>query len=330
MGLRRLPLRAWLVLAARCWRRGPARVRPGRKGRELYCEGASTGHRFSLAGAAAGLRGNSSSQPSLTLALVPLTIIDETSPVGRAPPSCPTRATRIRSTTGTCSRSTRTTRSSRSSTGRDAHLDVLQRRRRAVPRPFSAQPATFEGRRCVLITDRLQYRVFAVSWDARKDVLWQYGTTGEYGLGADHLMDPFAAVQLPRRQRARLGRERRQPRHRDPGERLRAGQPAHGFTVASIVWQYGMAGESGLGVNHVNQPRCAAAARQRSGRRRRHHADHRFQRPPRHRGPRRRLRSRCSRSRLHRVQHRVALWFTGRGRTPERPEQGDQDRDRPP
>ncbi len=51
-------------------------------------------------------------------------------------------------------------------------------------KPFSAEPATFGGRDCILISDRIACRVFAVTRDT-KEIVWQYGTTDVPGAGVE-------------------------------------------------------------------------------------------------------------------------------------------------
>jgi hypothetical protein len=123
-------------------------------------------------------------------------------------------------------------------------------------RPFSAQPATFDGKQCVLIAERLQCRVFAVTLDEAKQVVWEYGTLGEAGLGIDHLMDPFSAVQLANGN-VLISDE-------NGGNRVievqasdyAPGAANDGYRADhSIVWQYGTPGVAGLGANQVRQPR---------------------------------------------------------------------------
>ena len=65
----------------------------------------------------------------------------------------------------------------------------------SIGRPFSAQRFTRDGHEYTLISDRDAFRVWAVDGDF--NVVWQYGVTGEKGLGANQLMDPFYARYSP-------------------------------------------------------------------------------------------------------------------------------------
>jgi hypothetical protein len=125
-------------------------------------------------------------------------------------------------------------------------------------RPFSAEPATFGGRDCVLISDRDTYRVFAVTWDEAKDVVWQYGTTDTHGAGVNQLSDPFCATQIPPtgdRSDGNVliadskGANRAIEIQADD---YNAAAPDLGYDAASIVWQYGVTGEAGSGPGHLN------------------------------------------------------------------------------
>ncbi len=118
-------------------------------------------------------------------------------------------------------------------------------------RPFSAEPAKFGGRDCMLISDRGACRVFAVD-KATKQIVWQYGQTDTPGAGPDQLADPFCATQIPPKDGQTDGDvlvADSQDNHRVIEVRSDdfAGLdvPGHGFTAASIVWQYGVTGESG-------------------------------------------------------------------------------------
>ena len=118
-------------------------------------------------------------------------------------------------------------------------------------KPFSAEPATFGGRSCVLISDRIACRVFAVD-KATKQVVWQYGQTDTPGAGPDQLADPFCATQIAPTAGQTNGDvliADSQDNHRvievrsDYFAGLAA--PDHGFSVGSIVWQYGVTGQPG-------------------------------------------------------------------------------------
>ncbi len=127
--------------------------------------------------------------------------------------------------------------------------------------PFSAQPATFGGRRCVLISDRWTYRVFAVTMDTAKRIEWQYGTTDVAGAGVNQLADPFTAVQLPRRSSETNGDvliADSLDNHRAIEVRADDYDPSapnDGYTAGSIVWQYGTTGVYGDGVDQLKQVR---------------------------------------------------------------------------
>jgi hypothetical protein len=127
--------------------------------------------------------------------------------------------------------------------------------------PFSAQPAVFNGKDCVLISDRWTFRVFAVTWDEQKQIVWQYGVTDEPGASVNQVADPFTAVQLEPSGSQVDGNvliADSLDNHRcievraddyDPGK------PNSGYTAASIVWQYGTTGVGGTAVNQLVQVR---------------------------------------------------------------------------
>jgi hypothetical protein len=128
-------------------------------------------------------------------------------------------------------------------------------------KPFSAEPAMFGGRRCVLISDRIACRVFAVSWDDAKEIVWQYGTTDVPGAGVDQLADPFCATQIP----ATAGQISGNVLIADSNDNHRvvevrsddydAAAPDLGYSAASIVWQYGVTGQAGSSPGYLNQAR---------------------------------------------------------------------------
>lgn len=126
-----------------------------------------------------------------------------------------------------------------------------------LPRPFSAQPCTYKGQDCVLISDRGACRVFMVA-KASKQIVWQYGVTDGNGSGVDHLVDPFTATWVPgvgdgtvliadNNGSSRVIEVRVDDY--DPS------QPDDGYTTDSIVWSYGTSGVSGTGVDQLMQPR---------------------------------------------------------------------------
>ena len=128
-------------------------------------------------------------------------------------------------------------------------------------KPFSAEPATFGDRRCVLISDRIASRVFAVTWDSAKQIVWQYGTTDMPGAAVNRLADPFCATQLP----ATAGQTSGDVLIADSNDNHRvleirsddyaAAAPDLGFTAASIVWQFGVTGQGGSDPGYLNQAR---------------------------------------------------------------------------
>ena len=127
-------------------------------------------------------------------------------------------------------------------------------------RPWSAEPATFAGRQCILISDRgldaaRPPRVFAVSWDA-KETVWQYG--GAVGRGVNQLADPFCATQITPNGNVLIADSN--DNHRvievrasdyDPNDP----SPDMGYSADSIVWQYGVTGQAGAGPGHLWQAR---------------------------------------------------------------------------
>lgn len=122
----------------------------------------------------------------------------------------------------------------------------------SLVRPFCARRFVADGRELTLIADRWAARVFAV--DAGKQVVWQYGTTDQPGLGLDHLVDPFFAAY--RNGRVLIadnngGNRVLEIRYDD----YREGALDHGFTLASITWQYGVDGEYGSGPGELQKPR---------------------------------------------------------------------------
>jgi hypothetical protein len=128
-------------------------------------------------------------------------------------------------------------------------------------KPFSAEPATFNGRRCVLISDRIACRVFAVTWDDAKEIVWQYGTTDVPGAGVDQLADPFCATQIA----AAPGQASGNVLIADSNDNHRvievraddyvAGGADLGYSAGSVVWQYGVTGETGTAPGYLNQAR---------------------------------------------------------------------------
>jgi hypothetical protein len=118
-------------------------------------------------------------------------------------------------------------------------------------KPFSAEPATFGGRACVLISDRIACRVFAVD-KASKQIVWQYGRTDTPGAGPDRLADPFCATQIAPTAGQTDGDvliADSQDNHRVIEVRsddfAGVDAPDHGFSADSIVWQYGVTGQPG-------------------------------------------------------------------------------------
>lgn len=128
-------------------------------------------------------------------------------------------------------------------------------------RPFSAEPATFGGKACVLISDRIACRVFAVTRDSAKEVVWQYGTTDTPGSGVDQLADPFCATQIPPAGGQTDGNvliadsndNHRVIEIRSDDYDVAAADS--GYTPSSIVWQYGVTGKGGSAPGYLNQAR---------------------------------------------------------------------------
>ena len=169
-------------------------------------------------------------------------------------------------------------------------------------KPFSAEPATFGGRSCVLISDRIACRVFAVDRDT-KEVVWQYGMTDVPGNGVNQLADPFCATQIAPNGNVLIADSN--DNHRVIEVRVADYDPGPaavdmGYTAGSIVWQYGVTGQLGTGPGHLDQARSPQRLRQRR------HADHRRRVPAHHLRPRR-LRPHEGRQRLQAREHRLAV-----------------------
>ena len=125
-----------------------------------------------------------------------------------------------------------------------------------IGRPFSAQRFARDGHEYTLIADRDACRVWAVDNDYK--VVWQYGVTGEKGLGSNHLMDPFYARYSPEDGGTVLIADnlngcRAEIRYSD----YQVGAPDNGFTAASITWSYGEPGVSGNGPGQLCKPHSA-------------------------------------------------------------------------
>jgi hypothetical protein len=128
-------------------------------------------------------------------------------------------------------------------------------------KPFSAEPATFGGRRCVLISDRIACRVFAVTRDDAKEVVWQYGATDTPGAGVNRLADPFCATQVP----AAAGQVSGNVLIADSNDNHRvlevcsddyaAAAADLGYRADSVVWQYGVTGAAGVKPGYLFQAR---------------------------------------------------------------------------
>jgi hypothetical protein len=127
-------------------------------------------------------------------------------------------------------------------------------------KPFSAEPATFGGRACVLISDRIACRVFAVD-KATKEVVWQYGTTDTPGRDVNQLGDPFCATQITPGSSQTDGNvliADSNDNHRVIEVRADDYDPSApdlGYTADSIVWQYGVTGQLGTAPGYLNQAR---------------------------------------------------------------------------
>ena len=130
-----------------------------------------------------------------------------------------------------------------------------------IRKPFSAEPATFGGRRCVLISDRVACRVFAVTWDAVKEIVWQYGVTDVPGSGVNELADPFCATQLE----PTTGQTDGDILIADSNDNHRVIEVRSddyddaaadgGYSASSLVWQYGVTGHYGSEAGYLNQAR---------------------------------------------------------------------------
>ena len=120
-------------------------------------------------------------------------------------------------------------------------------------KPFCAERFVRDGRTYTLIADRDAARVFAV--DATKRVVWQYGVVGDPGLGVDRLSDPYWATYTGDDTvliADNLGGHRViEVRWED----YEAGAADHGFTVDSVVWQYGVSGVPGSAAGQLMKPR---------------------------------------------------------------------------
>jgi hypothetical protein len=127
-------------------------------------------------------------------------------------------------------------------------------------RPFSAEPATFDGRSCILISDRIACRVIAVDKETKQTV-WQYGVTDMPGAGVNRLADPFCAAQLPPTD----GQVDGDVLIADSNDNHRVievraddydpSAPDMGYSASSIVWQYGVTGQRGSEPGYLNQAR---------------------------------------------------------------------------
>jgi hypothetical protein len=135
-------------------------------------------------------------------------------------------------------------------------------------RPFSAEPAVFKGKWCILISDRGRFvegiRVFAVTWDAAKTTVWQYG--GSVGGAPNQLDDPFCATQIPKTSGQASGNVliADSNANQDGGGNrvieVRSDDydptlPDAGYDASSIVWQYGVSGEAGTDPGYLMQVR---------------------------------------------------------------------------
>ncbi|NLE23505.1 MAG: hypothetical protein GX624_12115 [Actinobacteria bacterium] len=126
----------------------------------------------------------------------------------------------------------------------------------ALRTPVYAQRFSRAGRRLTLITDRDARRVWAV--DEEKDLVWQYGVTGEPGIGVNHLAGPSFA----RYSEAEGGTVVIADGDGDRVIEVRygdyaAGAPDNGFTEQSIVWSYGTPGGAGGGAGRLDDPQSA-------------------------------------------------------------------------
>ena len=105
-----------------------------------------------------------------------------------------------------------------------------------------------------LIVDRRADFVIEVT--PAKEIVWRYGAQTD-SLQPGSLYDPFSAVRLANGNTLivdnRGGTRVIEVRSSDYGP----ADPALGYTADSIVWQYGRAGDAGIGTNQLASPRFA-------------------------------------------------------------------------
>jgi hypothetical protein len=125
-----------------------------------------------------------------------------------------------------------------------------------LKRPFCAQRFVRDEHQYVLVADRSAKRVFAVTLDADKRVVWQYGVVSEPGLEVDHLTDPLWATYNADDDTVLIadnlgGNRVIEVRWGD----YSAEASLHGFTADSIVWQYGTPGKGRVDGGLLDKPR---------------------------------------------------------------------------
>lgn len=109
----------------------------------------------------------------------------------------------------------------------------------ALASPAWARRIETDGRTCILIADSGAKRVFAVDYETRQ-LVWQYGMTGQAGEGVDQLSNPVCAEYLPQGTGGAptvliADADANAPRVIE----VRWSDFAQGFTADSVVWQLG-------------------------------------------------------------------------------------------
>jgi hypothetical protein len=109
----------------------------------------------------------------------------------------------------------------------------------ALASPCWARRIETDQGTCVLIADSSAKRVFAVDYDSRQ-LVWQYGTTGQAGEGLDQLWNPVCAEYLPQGSGGAptvliADADANAPRLVE----VRWSDYAQGFTADSVVWRLG-------------------------------------------------------------------------------------------
>ncbi|HMK93056.1 MAG TPA: hypothetical protein VK576_08660, partial [Thermoleophilia bacterium] len=118
--------------------------------------------------------------------------------------------------------------------------------------PFSAQ---LLGDGHVLIADRSSSRVIEVAPNLKSghggSIVWQYGVARQLGLTPGHLIDPFAASKLTNGNVLICDNNGGNRVIEVKASDYDPTKADDGYTDASIVWQYGMAGAFGTGPGHL-------------------------------------------------------------------------------